>query len=360
MGGLGIRLKFVHAFVDRHGHARFYFRRKGRRIKLPGAFGSREFLDAYAEALADQLEDNRQPRKAASHGTFSALAARYYASPQFLTLSSTSRTGYRRAIDRFLHEQGHRRVEQMRREHVDVIIGKFAAKPGAGIIMLKRLRTLLRYAVVIGWRETDPSAGVRPYKSREFHSWTEGEIEQFEHRWPIGTKQRLGFDLLLYSGQRGSDVARMARPASGDKIRVAQQKTGAKLAITVHPNLRRSLDACPSGHVAAIATAYGRPFSVKGLGQFISDAIREAGLPTHCKAHGLRKAAARRLAEAGCSTHEIAAVTGHKTLSEIERYTRATSQETLNASAIEKQARTNKWQPCRSELATPLKSKKKM
>jgi integrase len=37
--------------------------------------------------------------------------------------------------------------------------------------------------------------------------------------------------------------------------------------------------------------------------------------------HGLRKAAARPLAEAGCTTHEIAAITGHKTLSEVERYT---------------------------------------
>jgi hypothetical protein len=143
----------------------------------------------------------------------------------------------------------------MRREHVDAIIGKFADKPGAGIIMLKRLRTLLRYGIAIGWRETDPSAGLDTYKSNEFHTWSESEIEQFEKCWPVGTKQRLAFDLLICTGQRGSDVAAMARPACGDKIRVAQQKTGTKLAITVHPNLRRSLDACPSGHVAAIATA---------------------------------------------------------------------------------------------------------
>ena len=273
MGGPKMRFKYVHAFIDRHGHTRYYFRRNGRRIKLPGAFGSQEFLDAYAAALGEQCQDNPPSRKPAGHGTFAALAARYYASPQFLALSPTSRTGYRRAIERFLGEHGHRRVDQMKREHVDMIIGKFAEKPGAGIIMLKRLRTLLRYAVEIGWRETDPSAGARAYKSREIHTWTEGEIEQFEQRWPIGTRERLAFDLLLYSGQRGSDVARMARPSPGDKIRVAQQKTGAKLAISVHPNLRRSLDACPSGHVAAIATAYGRPFSVKGFGQFVADAI---------------------------------------------------------------------------------------
>lgn len=131
---------------------------------------------------------------------------------------------------------------------------------------------------------------------------------------------------------------RMARPAAGDKIRVAQQKTGAKLAIALHPNLRQSLDLCPSGHVAAITTAFGRPFSVKGFGQFASAAIAKAGLPSRCKAHGLRKAAARRLAEAGCTAHEIAAVTGHKTLSEVERYTRAAAQEMLNANAMAKQA----------------------
>jgi site-specific recombinase XerD len=332
-----MRFKYVHAFIDRHGHTRYYFRRHGRRIKLPGAFGSHEFLGVYAAALSEQCQDGQPSRQRAGDGTFAALAARYYASPKFLALSPTSRTGYRRAIERFLGEHGHRRVDQMKREHVDMIIGKFADKPGAGIIMLKRLRTLLRYAVAIGWRETDPSTGLDAYKSHEFHTWTEGEIEQFEQRWPVGTKQRLAFDLLLCTGQRGGDVALMARPAPGDKIRVAQQKTGTKLAITVHPNLRRSLDACPSGHVAAIITAYGKPFSVKGFGHFVADAIRKAALPPHCKAHGLRKAAARRLAECGCTAHEIAAVLGHKTLSEIERYTRAVSQEALNASAIEKQ-----------------------
>lgn len=88
--------------------------------------------------------------------------------------------------------------------------------------------------------------------------------------------------------------------------------------------------------VDPLETALGC-FSIKGFGQFMSDAIREAGLPAACKAHGLRKAAARRLAEAGCSAHEIMAVTGHKTLTEVERYTRAAEQARLNEMAMEKQ-----------------------
>ncbi|WP_062017988.1 tyrosine-type recombinase/integrase [Gluconobacter japonicus] len=56
--------------------------------------------------------------------------------------------------------------------------------------------------------------------------------------------------------------------------------------------------------------------------QFI-DWCREAGLPAGCSPHGLRKAAARRLAEAGCTTHQIAAITGHRSLAEVARYTQA-------------------------------------
>jgi integrase len=200
---------------------------------------------------------------------------------------------------------------------------------------------------------------VRAFKSIEIHTWTESEISQFELRWPIGTKQRLAFDLLLYTGQRGSDVARIARPAAGEKIRVVQQKTGAPLTITVHPELRRSFEACTSGHLAAIVTAHGAPFSIKGFGQFMSDAIRKAGLPPYCKAHGLRKAAARRLAEAGCSAHEIMAVTGHKTLSEVERYTRAAEQERLNAAAMAKQLENKKVANSPGQIGKHIEAKEK-
>jgi hypothetical protein len=100
-----------------------------------------------------------------------------------------------------------------------------------------------------------------------------------------------------------------------------------------------------------LVTAYGERFSVKGFGQMISTAIREAGLPERCKAHGLRKAAARRLAEAGCSASEIAAITGHKTLAEVERYTRAADQERLARQAIQRQSENRSGKPLADEVA---------
>jgi enterobacteria phage integrase len=117
-------------------------------------------------------------------------------------------------------------------------------------------------------------------------------------------------------------------------IRVVQTKGGEKLLIPLHPELRTAVDAWPRKHVVILTTNYGKPFSTAGYGSWFSTTIRAAGLPLRCVTHGLRKAAARRLAEAGCSANEIAAVTGHRTLQEVERYTRAADQKRLARSAL--------------------------
>jgi enterobacteria phage integrase len=137
----------------------------------------------------------------------------------------------------------------------------------------------------------------------------------------------------------------------GDAIRVAQQKTAAKLTIPIHESLDRVLSTANRNHSTILVTADGERFSVKGFGQMISTAIRDARLPERCKAHGLRKAAARRLAEAGCSASEIAAITGHKTLAEIERYTRAADQERLARQAIQRRSENRSGKPLADEVA---------
>jgi integrase len=347
-----LKLRYVHGFTDRHGHARHYFRKAGKNTPLPGLIGSPEFMDAYGAALAS-LPPPVPKRAAIISGSFKELALAYYGSPQFRDLASSSRANYRRVIENFLVSHGHRRVDQMRREHVMKIVGEMADKPGAGIVLLKRIRTLTTFALELGWIAVDPTHKVRSYRSKEFHTWDEEEIAAFEARWPAGTKQRLAFAMHLYTGQRGSDVHRMTwRDIAGDTIRVAQTKTGAKLVVTLHPALQSILAQAPRGHVAILTTDYGKPFTVKGFGNFVADAIRAAALPARCVPHGLRKAAARRLAEVGCSANQIASVTGHKTLAEVERYTRAADQVRLNRQAIEKQAGNTEWQTGPKPLAT--------
>ena len=112
------------------------------------------------------------------------------------------------------------------------ILQPYAKKPGAALSILKMLRVLIRHAIEIGWLKHDPSFGIKRPKTNEIRSWTDAEIAVFEKHWPIGTKQRLGFALMLYTGQRRSDVHRMTwTDVNEGTIRVAQQKTGRKLTI---------------------------------------------------------------------------------------------------------------------------------
>jgi enterobacteria phage integrase len=342
MGRRGISLKYLHSYTDRYGKERFYFRRNGKSTPLPGLPGSREFMDAYAACLGDGAPSVRAMAEIHPR-SLRALAIRYYASANYQDLSDGSKSIYRRTLEPFLVEHGHRRADQMQRVHVIAIVGGMADRPGAASMLLKRLRVLLRFGIDLGWMKSDPTLRVKGYRSTELHTWTEEELAQFEARWPLGTKQRLAFGLLLYTGQRGSDVRRMVwTDIVGASIRVAQQKTGTKLVIPLHPRLQELLADARKTQASIMATEYGAAFSVKGFGQFVSAAIQAAGLPTRCKAHGLRKAAARRLADAGCSANQIASVTGHKTLAEVERYTRAADQERLAKEAIAKQQSANK------------------
>jgi integrase/recombinase XerD len=104
--------------------------------------------------------------------------------------------------------------------------------------------------------------------------------------------------------------------------------------IPLHPNLAATIAATPSRHLTFLVTEFGRPFTPAGFGQWFRDQC-DPNLH-HCSAHGLRKATAAALAEAGATTHEIMAVTGHQSLEEVERYTRAVRKKKLGDSAIAK------------------------
>ena len=124
------------------------------------------------------------------------------------------------------------------------------------------------------------------------------------------------------------------------EIHVIQEKTGAELYIPLVPELQRALKAYPARGLTLIGWKNGRPISRVGLSDMMRAATKEAGLPAKCVAHGLRKAAMRRLAEDGCTEKQIAAISGHKTLTEIQRYTAAADQRRLARDAVGAKKRT--------------------
>ena len=203
--------------------------------------------------------------------------------------------------------------------------------------LLKAMRGLLAFAVAEGFRTDDPSEGIKlpAVKTDGIATWTEAQIEQFEAAHAVGTRARLALALLLYSAQRRSDVVRMGRQHVRDGVlHVRQDKTGAVLDIPIHPRLAAVIAGSRTGDLTFLVTDAGRPFTAAEFGNWFREQCDAAGLPKKCSAHGLRKAACRRLAEAGCTVHQIAAISGHKSLSEVQRYTQAADQARLAREAM--------------------------
>jgi len=169
------------------------------------------------------------------------------------------------------------------------------------------------------------------------HTWTEEEIAQFEAHWPIGSKARLALALGLFSAQRRSDIVKLGRQHIKDGLlTLRQQKTGTVLAIPVHPDLAAIIAATPTAGLTLLVTNTGRAYRANKLSDQFRSWCDAAGLPRHCVFHGLRKAACTRLADVGCTAHEIASISGHRTLKEIERYTKGADQRRLARAAMER------------------------
>lgn len=337
-----VTLAYVHSYRDRHGKQRHYYRRRGKRLALPGLPGEPEFMRAYEDAAARFAEPQSATSKAVAAGSFDALCISYYRSPEFQELRETTKRTYRGIIDRWRKDHGAKRVKHLDRRHVKEHIATAAEVngPHAANNLRMILQILCRFAVDNEWRRDDPTIGVRPIraKSTGFVSWSEEDIAAFQAKWRPGTRQRLAMALLLYTGQRRGDAVRMGwQHVSGDSIRVVQGKTGVALTILMHHALREVLKDTPRTNLTFLMTNLGEPFTAAGFGNWFRDACDGAGLKGR-SAHGLRKAAARRLAEAGCSALQIGAITGHKTLKEISRYTAAADQERMARDAVDKLA----------------------
>ena len=222
-----LQLRHVDCFTDRHGHKRFYFRRgHGMRFALPGLPGEADFMTAYQAALhSEKVAAKLVVKRRGNPGTFDRLVTEYFVSPEYRRLGATTQVNYRRVIERFVLDEniGHRLVAEMRREHVSRMIAKRADTPGAANDLLKKIRILVHFAIDNGWRADDPTLRLKKFAAGEFHTWTDDEISVFEARWPNGSCERTAFALLLCTGQRRSDVVRMAwDDVDNGSIRVVQ------------------------------------------------------------------------------------------------------------------------------------------
>ncbi len=342
--------------TDRHGKRRVRFRKSGFTTYLTGIPWSEQFMRQYARALEGvKAQPANIGAKRIVAGTLEALIVAYL-DPQstslFKTRAPETQRTCRNILENFRKDHGHkplfrtdshgRRTMLLTREHMQRIVNSKASTPFAQRNFLNTVRVMFQWATREGRIPDDPTLGVtrEKVKTRGYPTWSEAEIGRFEATYRIGTKERLAFALLLYTGQRRGDVVKFGRQhVHDDVLTIHQGKTEgteeAHLEIPLHPKLREIIDATPTvGVKTFLVTHFGKPYTTAGFGNWFRELCDAAGCPG--SAHGLRKATARRLAEIGCTAHQIAAITGHATLKEVQRYTEAADRKRMAREAMAK------------------------
>jgi integrase/recombinase XerD len=338
-----IKMKYVVEDKDRHGNIRHYFRRKEQpKIRLRGMPGSDEFMEAYQAALANAGKTQQQRNIRAATGSFGYVCLNYYVSPTFKALDQSTQHQRSYFLDSICEMYDDKPISKMESRHVKMLLENRRQTPAAARNFLKALQALFKWAVDNNKAKNNPTLGVEyiPYSTKGHHSWTTEEITQYEERHPLGTLASLAKAIFFYTGCRREDAVRLGpQHIRNGRLQFTQAKNEHRnpvyIDIPVHPKLADAIAACPSGHMTFLVTANGKPFTPAGFGNKFRKWCNEADLP-NCSAHGLRKAMATQLAEGGASPHEIMSFTGHRSLSEVQRYTRDANKSKLADSAIAK------------------------
>jgi integrase len=325
-----ITLRYIQGpWVDKKtGRVYAFFRRRGcPRLRLPGIPGSAEFLAGYKAALNGEPVAAAVAIERAVQSTFAGAIKRYIEEVLPKRVKEEAARRQSSTLRNFVKkcDISERPLIALDVDYVNRCI-KDAETPGIARTWLITVREFCKWAVEQKLIDADPTAGIviKLPKSDGHATWSEEQIAQFEARWPLGTRERLLFALLLHTGQRCSDVIKLG-PASivNGAFPIKQQKTGAKVRIPVLPELAAAIAACEVvGFHTFLATKTGKPLNQRDLNKWFRQACNEAGLPDTCVPHGLRKALCRRLAQARCSHKLIASISGHMTSKEVDRYIR--------------------------------------
>jgi integrase len=244
----------------------------------------------------------------------------------------------RRIIERFRAQHGDKRVALLQKDHILKMLSAIG-KPTAKRHWLKAIRGLMRSAVPT-MRKDDPTEGIAGIKlpsSKGHHTWTNDEIELYRAYWPLGSQQRLVMEFALETASRRGEVVRFGpQHVKNGRISIERTHGSEDADIPMSPELQAACDAMPKAHLNYVVTIHGKRRSKYGLGNDFAKWATEAGLPARCRLHGLKKGGMRRLAEDGATTHELMAISGHKTLSEVERYTKDADRKRLATSGMAK------------------------
>jgi len=323
--------------VTRHGKPVWYLRRGGKRFRIKAEYGTPEFNTEYQTALAacQPAAENR-----ATAGTLAWLIQCLRASAAWQVRSEATRAKWDGIYRQVLKAAGNAPLSAITPKSIRVGLERRAHTPGQAQHFLNAMRALFRWALKMQLVKNDPTAGVQaPARRRDagIRVWTEEDVAAYEKRWPIGTRQRVWLDVLLYTGLRRGDAVLLGRQHVRDGIAtIKTEKTGTIVTIPILPILAETLKAGPCGDLSFVAGARGQPMAKPSFSAEFAMACRAAGVLG--SPHGVRKIAATRAANAGATVPELEATFGWSGGKMASHYTRAADRRHLSKRAMHKLA----------------------
>jgi hypothetical protein len=281
------RPQFLQKQVTQHGKIVWYVRRgSGPRIRINGAYGSTEFMTEYHAAVASLAVAT--PKGNIGAGSLEWLIRRYRESSTWEALAPATRD-QRENILRHV-EKGAGDVPFKAITRAKIIEGreKRKATPNQANNFIKTMRGLFRWAIDVEHAKLDPTHDVKLWnvKTEGFHVWTDDELSQFEKRWPEGTRERLAFDLLLYTGLRRGDAVRLGRQhVKEGAFKIKTEKNGVVVEAPILPALARSIETAPTGDLAFIVGERGRPMAKESFGNWFREVCEAAKVPAPLMAY---------------------------------------------------------------------------
>lgn len=321
--------------IDRHGKKRWRLRLtiKGRKVDtyLSGPYGSKAFRAEYYAAV-NPLEVSKAAELRPN--TFHHIITSYLGSKAFGYLEASTRKAKRKRLDWIRGLIGDGYLGDLEARHVENLMDRKGG-PDAANRLLKELSELYRYAQKRhGFNGPHPTVSVDERKTKQggYHTWTEDEVQKFRDHFPRGSLPRLALEIMIGTGAARGDAAMMGRQnIKGPKIWYRRAKTGqdAEFDLSKLPELQTELRLVPRDKTQFF------PYTVESFGNWFRDQCEAAGLPKNCRAHGLRKYAAKRLAEAGATEFQIMAFLAHKDPREAKRYVLAASRAKMTGDALD-------------------------
>ncbi|WP_323033055.1 tyrosine-type recombinase/integrase [Paracoccus sp. (in: a-proteobacteria)] len=315
----------------RRGRWFHYYRRDGREVSLcvhglpPG--DPRVMAAYWAEHVR---WEHRPPEtvRPSSHTFGWAVDLYLSGSSEWSAYAKNTQRSRLAILRRYVAAQGDRPLSSITQKSIEIALYDKGGQ--AAVSEYKALKPVFEHLRRLHLIDRNPMSGMeltRP-KSKEFPTAGAHEIAAFIAFWKVGTVQQLVFDLALYTGAARVDLVSLGRHHIRDGLLTfKRQKTGVACNVPLTSELRRVIARTPDISPAFILNRYGRPYEAESIGNLFREAAVKVGMTA--RLHGLRKAFCVYWAEQQKTPHQIAAMAGHLTLGEVERYTRAVDRQQI-------------------------------